>query len=65
MLNYKLIVSAFISGFVWWFTYLFIRIYLNPKNNRKIEKFKLDAFFGGMASFVGVFISYYLSNKLL
>lgn len=51
ILNRKLLINAIVAGFAWWFTYLYIRRYMNPENT-SIEKFKDDAFYGGIAAFV-------------
>jgi hypothetical protein len=65
MLDKKILIRATITGFVWWFTYLYIRRLLNPENKGDIQKYKLDGLYGGIASFVGVFITSFLSNRLL
>jgi hypothetical protein len=61
----KIIIRAIISGIVWWFTYLYIRRYFNPENKGNIDKYRLDGLYGGIASFFGVLISYYLTEQFL
>jgi hypothetical protein len=65
MFDKKLFIRAVISGFVWGTTYLYIRRYLNPENNKNINKFKMDALYGGIASFCGVFITHFLTQQFL
>jgi len=59
---YNTLKKALIAGIVWWFTYLYIRRYLNPENNKDINKFKSDAVYGGFASFCSVLIVTYISS---
>jgi hypothetical protein len=65
MFDNKIIIRAIISGVVWWFTYLYIRRYFNPENKGNIDKYRSDGLYGGIASFFGVFISYFLTEQFL
>lgn len=60
--NFK---KAAIAGAVWYFTYLYIRRYLNPKNEYSLEPFYQDAMYGALASFVSSLVRDYLNEKLL
>jgi hypothetical protein len=53
---------AIINALVWMFTYLYIRRYLNPENNGNVKKYYLDTLFGGLATFIGVFLTAYLTK---
>jgi hypothetical protein len=68
MLNQKLIVNAIIAAVVWGLTYLYIRRYLNPENKYNVDKFRLDAIYGGIAAGCAVilkeFIQLYMVNRL-
>lgn len=64
MIDSSLLFKATISGIVWWFTYVYIRRYLNPENKGNIQKYKLDGIYGGIASFASVLITYFLNEKL-
>ena len=63
-MNMKVFINAVITGIIWWFTYLYIRRYLNPENKGDVKKYKMDAVYGGIASFCAVLINYYI-NMLL
>ena len=64
MIDNKLIISAIIAGIVWWFTYLYIRRYFNPENKYNIEKYRLDAYWGGVGAFFAVLISNFIKINL-
>jgi hypothetical protein len=64
-MNNKLIISAIINGLIWSFTYLYIRRYFNPENNKNIEKWKTDAIYGGIASAISVILKDVITKKII
>jgi hypothetical protein len=65
----KHLINAVVAGLAWWFTYLYIRRYMNPEHDN-IEKFKNDALYGAIAAFVmtiskGVVTDYLIKKKIL
>lgn len=56
----KFVTTSIIRGVVWAFAYLYIRRGLNPDNKGEIEKYKKDAFYGGLA----VTLTGFLTNIL-
>jgi hypothetical protein len=60
----KKFISALLKGIVWAFSYLFIRRYLNPENKRNIDKFKMDAIFGGIATIASIYLNEILASLI-
>jgi len=67
MFTRELLFEAIISGSIWYFTYLYIRRYLNPENNYNVNKYKNDALYGALATIIAVLLNYtkdkYILNK--
>ena len=52
----KFLSHSIIRGVVWSFMYYYIRRGWNPENEGNLEKFKADAFYGGLAvALTGIF----------
>lgn len=62
IMDINILKRAAIAGVVWWFTYLYIRRYLNPENKKDVNKYKNDAIYGGIASFCSVLIISYINS---
>jgi uncharacterized membrane-anchored protein len=60
----KLLMNAIVSGIVWYITYLYIRRYLNPENNKNISKWSNDAIYGALASFASVIAKDIITKNL-
>lgn len=56
-MNKELLIRALVSGLVWGFCYLYIRRFLNPENNGDIDRYKMDAFYGSLASAASVILA--------
>lgn len=55
-----LIINAIIVGIIWYFCYLYIRRYANPENNKDIRQYRMDAFYGGIASSVAYILNTFI-----
>lgn len=65
MITQKLLINAIITGILWWFTYLYIRRYFNPENKNNIEKYRLDAIYGGIASGISIIIKDLINDYII
>jgi len=48
-----------LADLIWYFTYLYIRIYLNPDNKEITDKHKRDAYYGSLATCASFILGYY------
>jgi hypothetical protein len=55
-MNNTLVKKALLWGIIWAFSYYFVRRALNPANEGKLETFKDDAIYGGLAVAVTVIL---------
>lgn len=60
----KLLLNALVAGFVWWYTYLWVRRFFNPDNKGNVDKWRTDALYGALASAISVIMKDIITKQL-
>ena len=63
MNEYKLINNMILASFMTWFTYLYIRKFLNPDNKYNVDKYRNDAKYGALAACVSTCLTLLIKDK--
>lgn len=66
IMNKNVSLEAIAATIGWGFTYIFIRRFLNPETRKNVmQRFYLDAIFGGLAAGASVFIKHFVMTNII